>query len=103
MRCGRYDWTMFLSTFLMEEAKHSEFFMLWHDRVVGVLEPDEVAAHFLVRSATVDPTGRFRVKDLLHEGLPQYGESADGGDPRWRHRGHRGRVRAVRSGLQRVR
>ena len=47
----RYDWTMFLSTFLMEEAKHSEFFMLWHDQVVGVLEPDEVAAHFLVRSA----------------------------------------------------
>ena len=43
----------------MEEAKHSEFFMLWHDQVVGVLEPDEVAAHFLVRSATVDPTGRF--------------------------------------------
>jgi ribonucleoside-diphosphate reductase beta chain len=71
---GRYDWTMFLSTFLMEEAKHSEFFMLWHDQVVGVLEPDEVAAHFLVRSATVDPTGRFRVKDLLHEGLPQYGD-----------------------------
>ena len=69
----RYDWTMFLSTFLMEEAKHSEFFMLWHDRVVGVLEPDEVAAHFLVRSNTVDPTGRFEVKDLLHEGLPRYG------------------------------
>jgi ribonucleoside-diphosphate reductase beta chain len=70
---GRYDWTMFLSTFLMEEAKHSEFFMLWHDQVVGVLEPDEVAAHFLQRSATVDPTGRFVVKDLLHEGLPRYG------------------------------
>ena len=69
----RYDWTMFLSTFLMEEAKHSEFFMLWHDRVAGVLEPDEVAAHFLVRSKTVDPTGRFEVKDLLHEGLPRYG------------------------------
>jgi ribonucleoside-diphosphate reductase beta chain len=70
---GRYDWTMFLSTFLMEEAKHSEFFMLWHERVVGVLEPDEVAAHFLERSATVDPSGRFRVKDLLHQGLPRYG------------------------------
>jgi ribonucleoside-diphosphate reductase beta chain len=70
---GRYDWTMFLSTFLMEEAKHSEFFMLWHDRVVGILDPDEVAAHFLVRSKTVDPTGRFEVKDLLHEGLPRYG------------------------------
>ena len=69
----RYDWTMFLSTFLMEEAKHSEFFMLWHDRVVGVLEPDEVAAHFLVRSATIDPTGRFQVKDVLHEALPRFG------------------------------
>jgi ribonucleoside-diphosphate reductase beta chain len=81
---GRYDWTMFLSTFLLEEAKHSEFFMLWHDRVVGVLEPDEVAAHFLERSATVDPTGRFVVKDLLHEGLPRYGgmlmEAVRGGD-----------------------
>ena len=79
MRFGRYDWTMFLSTFLMEEAKHSEFFMLWHDRVVGVLEPDEVAAHFLVRSATIDPTGRFRVKDVLHEALPRFGGIADGG------------------------
>jgi ribonucleoside-diphosphate reductase beta chain len=81
---GRYDWTMFLSTFLLEEAKHSEFFMLWHDRVVGVLEPDEVAAHFLQRSATVDPSGRFVVKDLLHEGLPRYGgmlmEAVRGGD-----------------------
>ena len=57
----------------MEEAKHSEFFMLWHDRVVGVLEPDEVAAHFLVRSETVDPNGRFEVKDVLHEALPRYG------------------------------
>ena len=64
----RYDWTMFLSTFLMEEAKHSEFFMLWHDQVVGVLEPDEVAAHFLVRSATIDPTGRFQVKDRAARG-----------------------------------
>jgi ribonucleoside-diphosphate reductase beta chain len=81
---GRYDWTMFLSTFLLEEAKHSEFFMLWHDRVVGVLEPDEVAAHFLQRSATVDPSGRFVVKDLLHEGLPRYGgmlmDAVRGGD-----------------------
>ena len=57
---GRFDWVTYLSTFLMEEAKHAEFFMRWHDEVVGVLEPDEVAAHFLVRVATVDPTGRFR-------------------------------------------
>ena len=92
---------MFLSTFLMEEAKHSEFFMLWHDRVVGVLEPDEVAAHFLVRSATIDPTGRFQVKDVLHEALPRFGgmlmEAVAGGG-----RGRdRGRLRALLGGLQR--
>ena len=55
---GRYDWTMFLATFLVEEAKHSEFFMLWHDQVVGVLEPDEVAAHFLcARRRSIRPGG----------------------------------------------
>jgi ribonucleoside-diphosphate reductase beta chain len=70
---GRYDWTMFLSTFLMEEAKHSEFFALWHDRVVGILEPREVAPYFLDRGKTVDPTGRFEIKEVLHEGLPRYG------------------------------
>jgi ribonucleoside-diphosphate reductase beta chain len=68
-----YDWVMFLSTFLMEEAKHSEFFALWHDRVAGILEPDEVAPYFLERSKTVDPTGRFELKEVLHEGLPRYG------------------------------
>ena len=46
---------MFLSTFLMEEAKHAEFFMRWHENVVGVLDPDEVAPHFLVRGKTIDP------------------------------------------------
>ena len=69
----RYDWVMFLSTFLMEEAKHSEFFALWHDRVVGILEPAEVAPYFLERGKTIDPTGRFEVKEVLHEGLPRYG------------------------------
>ena len=69
----RFDWIVYLSTFLMEEAKHSEFFMRWHDRVVGVLEPEEVAQHFLVRGKTVDPTGRFEVRDVLHEALPYYG------------------------------
>jgi ribonucleoside-diphosphate reductase beta chain len=69
----RYDWTMFLSTFLLEEAKHSEFFALWHDRVVGILEPHEVAPYFLDRGKTVDPTGRFELKEVLHEGLPRYG------------------------------
>ena len=57
----------------MEEAKHAEFFMRWHDEVVGVLEPEEVARHFLVRGATVDPSGRFEVRDVLHEALPAYG------------------------------
>ena len=57
----------------MEEAKHAEFFMRWHDEVVGVLEPEEVARHFLVRGKTVDPSGRFEVRDVLHEALPEYG------------------------------
>ena len=70
---GRYDWVMFLSTFLMEEAKHSEFFALWHERVVGILEPAEVSPYFLDRAKTIDPTGRFEVKEVLHEGLPRYG------------------------------
>ena len=60
----------------MEEAKHAEFFMRWHDEVVGVLEPEEVARHFLVRGATVDPSGRFEVRDVLHEALPEYGRRA---------------------------
>ena len=80
----RFDWTVYLSTFLMEEAKHAEFFMRWHDKVVGVLEPEEVAQHFLVRGKTVDPSGRFEVRDVLHEALPYYGrrllESTLGGE-----------------------
>ena len=39
---GRFDWVMFLSTFMVEEARHSEFFGLWHDRVAGILELEEV-------------------------------------------------------------
>ena len=38
-----------------------------------MLEPEEVAQHFLVRGKTVDPTGRFEVRDVLHEALPYYG------------------------------
>ena len=57
----------------MEEAKHAEFFMRWHKEVVGVLEPEEVAQHFLVRGKTIDPSGRFEVRDVLHEALPYYG------------------------------
>lgn len=69
----RFDWTMFLSTFLMEEAKHAEFFMRWHEQVVGILEPHEVAEHFLVRGETIDPSGRFEVRDVMYEALPDYG------------------------------
>jgi ribonucleoside-diphosphate reductase beta chain len=72
-RLRRFDWTMFLATFLMEEAKHAEFFMRWHERVVGVLDPEEVAQHFLVRGKTIDPTGRFTVRDVMYEALPDYG------------------------------
>ena len=70
---NRYDWIMYLSTFLLEEAKHSEFFMRWHDQVIGAVDPEEVGRHFLVREATVDPTGRFEVRDVLHEALPELG------------------------------
>src|SRR5579864_669905 len=49
----RFDWLMYLSTFLMEECKHSEFFAQWHDRVAGILEPDEVGPYFLQREKTV--------------------------------------------------
>jgi ribonucleoside-diphosphate reductase beta chain len=69
----RFDWTMFLSTFLMEEAKHAEFFMRWHEAVLGAVDPSEIAPHFLVRGKTVDPSGRFEVRDVLHEALPDYG------------------------------
>src|SRR4029078_9472747 len=47
--------------------------MRWHDSVVGVLEPEEVAQHFLVRGKTIDPSGRFEVRDVLHEALAYYG------------------------------
>jgi ribonucleoside-diphosphate reductase beta chain len=80
----RFDWIMFLSTFLLEEAKHAEFFMHWHKQVVGILEPEEIASHWLDRTQTIDPTGRFVVRDVLHEALPRYGadlmEAIRGGD-----------------------
>ena len=69
---GRYDWVMFLGTFAMEESKHAEFFAQWHERVVGILDPPEVVPYFLTRGKTVDPSGRFEVKEVAHEGLPQY-------------------------------
>jgi len=81
----RYDWVMYLGTFAMEEAKHAEFFAHWHDKAVGILEPDEVAPYFLTREKTVDPSGRFEIKEVAHEGLPAYAakleEAVNGGDP----------------------
>ena len=29
---NRYDWIMFLSTFLLEEAKHAQFLAIWHEK-----------------------------------------------------------------------
>jgi ribonucleoside-diphosphate reductase beta chain len=68
----RFDWLMYLSTFLMEECKHAEFFAQWHERVAGILEPEELAPYFLERGKTVDPTGRFELKEVVHEGIPRY-------------------------------
>jgi ribonucleoside-diphosphate reductase beta chain len=68
----RFDWLMYLSTFVMEECKHAEFFAQWHERVPGMLEPDELAPYFLERAKTVDPTGRFELKEVVHEGIPRY-------------------------------
>jgi ribonucleoside-diphosphate reductase beta chain len=68
----RFDWLMYLSTFLMEECKHAEFFAQWHARVPGILEPDELAPYFLERTKTIDPTGRFELKEVVHEGIPTY-------------------------------
>jgi ribonucleoside-diphosphate reductase beta chain len=74
-RLRRFDWTMYLATFMVEEARHAEFFMLWHRRVTGMLEPEDCARHFLARSKTIDPTGRFEIRDIMHTGLPSYGDA----------------------------
>ncbi|MGN6168160.1 MAG: ribonucleotide-diphosphate reductase subunit beta [Solirubrobacteraceae bacterium] len=68
----RFDWLMFLSTFVMEECKHAEFFAQWHERVPGILEPEELAPYFLERAATVDPSGRFELPEVVHDGIPRY-------------------------------
>lgn len=69
---GRFDWLMYLSTFVMEECKHAEFFAQWHERVAGILEPEELAPYFLERATTVDPSGRFELREVVHEGIPRY-------------------------------
>jgi ribonucleoside-diphosphate reductase beta chain len=70
----RFDWLMYLSTFVMEECKHAEFFAQWHDQVPGILEPEELAPYFRERTTTVDPTGRFELKEVVHEGIPRYAQ-----------------------------
>jgi ribonucleoside-diphosphate reductase beta chain len=70
---GRFDWVMFITTFMHEEARHSEFFTLWHARVAGLYTPAEKAAYWPPREHTVDPLGRFTVGEPVYEGLPRYG------------------------------
>ena len=72
---GRFDWVMFLSTFMLEEARHSEFFNIWHRDVCGVSTPAEKAAYWPLREHTVDPSGRFRVGEPVYEGIPRYGDA----------------------------
>jgi ribonucleoside-diphosphate reductase beta chain len=72
---GRFDWVMFLSTFLLEEARHSEFFNIWHRDVCGITTPAEKAAYWPPREHTVDPTGRFRTGEPVYEGIPRLGNA----------------------------
>jgi ribonucleoside-diphosphate reductase beta chain len=80
----RFDWVMYISTFMHEEARHSEFFTLWHARVAGLYTPGEKAAYWPLREHTVDPLGRFTVGEPVYEGLPKYGRklsaAVDSGD-----------------------
>ena len=102
-RLRRFDWTMYLATFMVEEARHAEFFMLWHRRVVGMLEPEDCARHFLSRSKTIDPTGRFEIRDIMHDG-PAALRRALIERLRRRQRGRgRARLRALLDRLQRDR
>ena len=71
----RFDWVMFLSTFMLDEARHSEFFNIWHREVCGVTSPAEKAAHWPLREHTVDPSGRFQVGEPVYEGIPRYGDA----------------------------
>jgi ribonucleoside-diphosphate reductase beta chain len=71
---GRFDWVMYLSSFMAEEARHSEFFAIWHAGVPELTEPREKARHWPPREHTVDPSGRFAVGEPVYEGLPKYGQ-----------------------------
>lgn len=81
---GRFDWVMYLSTFLLEEAKHSEFFARWHEAVLGIVDPDEFLPYWIDRKATSDPSGRWKVGEPVYEGIPIYGaklrDAVVGGD-----------------------
>ena len=81
---ARFDWVMYISTFMQEEARHSEFFTLWHARVAGLNTPAQKAAYWPAREHTVDPLGRFTVGEPVYEGLPKYGNrlkaAVDSGD-----------------------
>ena len=70
---GKFDWTMFLSTFMMEEARHSQFFAMWHEKVVGAVDPEELREYWIDREKTVDPTGRYSTGEPVYEGLPYFG------------------------------
>lgn len=72
---GRFDWVMFLSTFMLDEARHSEFFAIWHREVAGLDEPHQKAAYWPERQDTVDPSGRFHTGEPVYEGIPRYGEA----------------------------
>jgi len=72
---GRFDWVMFLSTFMLEEARHSEFFAIWHREVCGLATAVEKAAFWPLREHTVDPTGRFSTGEPVYEGIPRYGDA----------------------------
>jgi ribonucleoside-diphosphate reductase beta chain len=71
----RFDWVMFLATFMLDEARHSEFFNIWHRAVAGVGTPAEKAAYWPPREHTVDPSGRFQVGEPVYEGIPRYGKA----------------------------
>jgi ribonucleoside-diphosphate reductase beta chain len=92
---NRFDWTVYLSTFLMEEAKHAEFFMRWHDKVVGVLEPEEVAQHFLVRGKTSTRAGASRCATSSRGAALLRPQAA--GDDAWRGRRPRSSAPSSRS------
>jgi ribonucleoside-diphosphate reductase beta chain len=83
---GRFDWVMFLSSFMLDEARHSEFFAVWHRDVAGITTAEGKAAHWPPRTHTVDPTGRFQVGEPVYEGIPRLGEAlmeaVRGGDRR---------------------